>query len=46
MSLLFDLFAMIGVLSLVVIFWYGMIESQEDIPGVNEPGYRRKGERK
>ncbi len=28
------------------IFWWAMIEAQTDIPGVNEPGYRRKGEKK
>lgn len=39
-------FAILGVLALTALFWWAMIESQTDIPGVNEPGYRRKGDKK
>ena len=46
MSLVLSIFAFVGINALVCVFWYAMIESQEDIPGVNEPGSRRKGEKK
>lgn len=46
MNLLFEIFAVIGVLALFVVSWWAMIDSQTEIPGVNEPGYgRRKGKK-
>ena len=46
MSVLMDIFAVIGIMTTFTVAWWAMLESQIDIPGVNEPGYRRKGKRK
>ena len=37
MSILIDILAFIGAMSIFIVFWWAMIEAQTDIPGVNEP---------
>ena len=46
MSILMSIVTLVGITALVGVFWWAMIEAQTYIPGVNEPGCSRKGERK
>tara|TARA_R100000458_G_C8260505_1_gene236052 strand:+ start:1099 stop:1242 length:144 start_codon:yes stop_codon:yes gene_type:complete len=45
-SLIMDIFAVIGILATFTVFWWAMIEAQTDIPGVNEPSSRGRKEDK
>ena len=44
MSILIDILAFIGAMSIFIVFWWAMIEAQTDIPGVNEPSSRGRKE--
>ena len=46
MSILLTILGLLALSVVVCVVWWAIIEAQTDIPGVNEPGYRRKGERK
>ena len=44
MSILMSIVTLVGIIALVCVFWWAMIEAQTDIPGVNEPSSRGRKE--
>ena len=45
MSVLVSIVTLVGIIALVCVFWWAMIEAQTTVPGVNEPGHKKSDEK-